>query len=56
MEIIRAVSLNESEQSYQGAVELFEMRCRSLNLSPRTIEWYHDILKSLAVFLKSLLE
>lgn len=51
MEKIKAASLNQSEQDYRGAIELFEMRCRAANLSPRTIEWYKTILEDFTAFL-----
>ena len=44
----------QSEQSYKAAVELFEMRCRSLNLSPETIVWYEKVLRGFIVFLDTL--
>ena len=51
MERIDAARLNESEQSFAGAVELFEMRCRSLNLSPDTLIWYENVLGGFTDFL-----
>lgn len=45
MERIDAASLRQKEQSYAGAIELFEMRCRSLNLFPDTLIWYGNVLR-----------
>jgi site-specific recombinase XerD len=54
METIAAKRAQELEQGYQGASELFLMRCRSLGLSPATIRWYGMILDGLRAFLESL--
>lgn len=53
MERIDAASLRQKEQSYAGAIELFEMRCRSLNLSPETLIWYGNVLRGFAAFIEA---
>ncbi|MCX5795313.1 MAG: tyrosine-type recombinase/integrase [Elusimicrobia bacterium] len=58
MERLPAVrsELAVSEQSYQAAIELFLLRCRSMNLSPHTITWYGAVLGGFAAFLDGLPE
>jgi integrase/recombinase XerD len=54
MERLAYAAIRESEQSWRGAVELFDLRCRSGNLSPATILWYGKVLGGFAAFLESL--
>lgn len=55
MERLPAVRVDGlSEQSYKAAIELFLLRCRSLNLSPNTITWYGIVLEGLAAFAETL--
>ena len=39
--------------TYEQAIELFFLRCRSRNLSPHSLRWYKDIMAGFTRFLKA---